>query len=86
MVVLCVTIFICLSYACFGHFKYLSPYNYEVSVVLYMLCAPLSSSTLRLIMVCVLFQTKEEDNDKVDGAEEDTMVLYMLLFSFFFFF
>uniref|UniRef100_A0A673NJQ5 CSC1-like protein 1 n=1 Tax=Sinocyclocheilus rhinocerous TaxID=307959 RepID=A0A673NJQ5_9TELE len=31
LVVLCVTIFICLSYTCFGHFKYLSPHNYNVS-------------------------------------------------------
>uniref|UniRef100_A0A672RYW5 CSC1-like protein 2 n=1 Tax=Sinocyclocheilus grahami TaxID=75366 RepID=A0A672RYW5_SINGR len=31
LVVLCVTIFICLSYTCFGHFKYLSPHNYKVS-------------------------------------------------------
>ncbi|XP_016125822.1 CSC1-like protein 1 isoform X1 [Sinocyclocheilus grahami] len=30
LVVLCVTIFICLSYTCFGHFKYLSPHNYKV--------------------------------------------------------
>uniref|UniRef100_A0A8C1KC18 Transmembrane protein 63A n=1 Tax=Cyprinus carpio TaxID=7962 RepID=A0A8C1KC18_CYPCA len=29
--VLCVTIFICISYTCFGHFKYLSPHNYNVS-------------------------------------------------------
>uniref|UniRef100_A0A8C2B5Z3 Transmembrane protein 63A n=1 Tax=Cyprinus carpio TaxID=7962 RepID=A0A8C2B5Z3_CYPCA len=31
LVVLCVTIFICISYTCFGHFKYLSPHNYNVS-------------------------------------------------------
>ncbi|XP_066524328.1 CSC1-like protein 1 [Hoplias malabaricus] len=30
LVVLCVTIFICISYSCFGYFKYLSPYNYDV--------------------------------------------------------
>lgn len=30
LVVLCVTIFIAVSYTCFGHFKYLSPLNYEV--------------------------------------------------------
>uniref|UniRef100_A0A8C1KB34 Transmembrane protein 63A n=1 Tax=Cyprinus carpio TaxID=7962 RepID=A0A8C1KB34_CYPCA len=29
LVVLCVTIFICISYTCFGHFKYLSPHNYN---------------------------------------------------------
>ncbi len=31
LVVLCVTIFICISYTCFGNFKYLSPHNYNVS-------------------------------------------------------
>ncbi|XP_036433047.1 LOW QUALITY PROTEIN: CSC1-like protein 1 [Colossoma macropomum] len=30
LVVLCVTIFICIGYTCFGHFKYLSPHNYVV--------------------------------------------------------
>lgn len=30
LVVLCVTIFICISYTCFGHFKYLSPHNYNI--------------------------------------------------------
>ncbi|CAG09064.1 unnamed protein product [Tetraodon nigroviridis] len=30
LVVLCVTIFVAVSYTCFGHFKYLSPLNYEV--------------------------------------------------------
>ncbi|KAB5542088.1 hypothetical protein PHYPO_G00087430 [Pangasianodon hypophthalmus] len=30
LVVLCVTIFIAISYTCFGHFKYLSPHNYAV--------------------------------------------------------
>ncbi|XP_028970401.2 CSC1-like protein 1 [Esox lucius] len=30
LVVLCLTIGICISYTCFGHFKYLSPHNYKV--------------------------------------------------------
>ncbi|XP_067098226.1 CSC1-like protein 1 [Osmerus mordax] len=30
LVVMCITIFICISYTCFGHFKYLSPHNYVV--------------------------------------------------------
>ncbi|XP_065121960.1 CSC1-like protein 1 [Paramisgurnus dabryanus] len=30
LVVLSLTIFICISYTCFGHFKYLSPHNYNV--------------------------------------------------------
>ncbi|CAB1340157.1 unnamed protein product [Coregonus sp. 'balchen'] len=30
LVVLCVTVCICISYTCFGHFKYLSPHNYKL--------------------------------------------------------
>ncbi|KAL0967528.1 hypothetical protein UPYG_G00253390 [Umbra pygmaea] len=30
LVVLCLTICICISHTCFGHFKYLSPHNYKV--------------------------------------------------------
>ncbi|XP_020494557.2 CSC1-like protein 1 [Labrus bergylta] len=29
MVILFITVFICVGYTCFGHFKYLSPHNYE---------------------------------------------------------
>uniref|UniRef100_G3PJ74 Transmembrane protein 63A n=1 Tax=Gasterosteus aculeatus aculeatus TaxID=481459 RepID=G3PJ74_GASAC len=36
LVVLCVTVFICLGYTCFGHFKYLSPHNYAVSLQVYL--------------------------------------------------
>uniref|UniRef100_A0A3P8SAA9 Transmembrane protein 63A n=1 Tax=Amphiprion percula TaxID=161767 RepID=A0A3P8SAA9_AMPPE len=32
LVVLCITVFFCLGYTCFGHFKYLSPQNYAVSL------------------------------------------------------
>lgn len=31
LVVLCIAVFICLSYTCFGFFKYLSPHNYKIS-------------------------------------------------------
>uniref|UniRef100_A0A8C8DUF9 Transmembrane protein 63A n=1 Tax=Oryzias sinensis TaxID=183150 RepID=A0A8C8DUF9_9TELE len=31
LVVLCVTVFICVGFTCFGHFKHLSPHNYTVS-------------------------------------------------------
>uniref|UniRef100_A0A665V728 Transmembrane protein 63A n=1 Tax=Echeneis naucrates TaxID=173247 RepID=A0A665V728_ECHNA len=34
LVVLCVTVLICISITCFGHFKYLSPHNYAVSICL----------------------------------------------------
>ncbi|XP_040920333.1 CSC1-like protein 1 isoform X2 [Toxotes jaculatrix] len=30
LVVLCITVFICVCYSCFGHFKYLSPHYYKV--------------------------------------------------------
>ncbi|XP_063079482.1 CSC1-like protein 1 [Engraulis encrasicolus] len=30
LVVICITIFICIAYSCFGHFKYLSPHNYKL--------------------------------------------------------
>ncbi|GAA6224346.1 CSC1-like protein 2 [Lates japonicus] len=30
LVVLCITVFICISYSCFGHFKYLSPHTCAV--------------------------------------------------------
>ncbi|XP_071775116.1 CSC1-like protein 1 [Centroberyx gerrardi] len=30
LVILCITVFICVSYTCFGHFEYLSPHNYMV--------------------------------------------------------
>lgn len=30
LVVLFITVFICVGYTCFGHFKYLSPHNYKV--------------------------------------------------------
>uniref|UniRef100_A0A665V734 Transmembrane protein 63A n=1 Tax=Echeneis naucrates TaxID=173247 RepID=A0A665V734_ECHNA len=36
LVVLCVTVLICISITCFGHFKYLSPHNYAVSICLCM--------------------------------------------------
>uniref|UniRef100_A0A3Q3JV39 Transmembrane protein 63A n=1 Tax=Monopterus albus TaxID=43700 RepID=A0A3Q3JV39_MONAL len=36
LVILCITIFISVSYTCFGHFKYLSPDNYAVSICLYL--------------------------------------------------
>uniref|UniRef100_A0AAR2IP33 Transmembrane protein 63A n=1 Tax=Pygocentrus nattereri TaxID=42514 RepID=A0AAR2IP33_PYGNA len=35
LVVLCVTIFICIGYTCFGHFKYLSPHSYILYAIEY---------------------------------------------------
>lgn len=77
LVVLCITVFICIGYTCFGNFKYLSPHNYEVSVWFGMLLLSLSSSTLSLHVVYVLLQVKEEDEDTEKGVEENTMVLYL---------
>lgn len=80
LVVLCITVFICISYSCFGHFKYLSPHNSAVSVFL---CVhpsdtSLPSLTLSLHIFCVLLQVKEEDEDTAEGAKESTTVLYLL--------
>ena len=33
LVVLIVTIVVCLSHVCFGHFKYLSAHNYKVALL-----------------------------------------------------
>uniref|UniRef100_A0A8D0D6R7 Transmembrane protein 63A n=1 Tax=Sander lucioperca TaxID=283035 RepID=A0A8D0D6R7_SANLU len=79
LVVLCITVFICVSYTCFGHFKYLSPHNYAVSACFVWAHAviSLSSFPLSLYIVCVLLQVKEEDEDKVEGVEENTKVLYL---------
>lgn len=33
LVVLVVTIVVCLSHVCFGHFKYLSAHNYKVELM-----------------------------------------------------
>uniref|UniRef100_A0A673W5W4 Transmembrane protein 63A n=1 Tax=Salmo trutta TaxID=8032 RepID=A0A673W5W4_SALTR len=41
LVVLCVTVCICISYTCFGHFKYLSPHNYKVCPNFYWYCVSL---------------------------------------------
>uniref|UniRef100_A0A4W6EKS0 Transmembrane protein 63A n=1 Tax=Lates calcarifer TaxID=8187 RepID=A0A4W6EKS0_LATCA len=64
LVVLCITVFICISYSCFGHFKYLSPHNSAVSVFL---CVhpsdtSLPSLTLSLHIFCVLLQESTSDS------------------------
>lgn len=80
LVVLSITVFICVSYTCFGHFKYLSPHNYEVSVCLcvQMLYPSLSSCTLSITHV--FLQVKEDDEETPEGLEENTTVLYLYLF------
>lgn len=35
LVVLIVTIVVCLSHVCFGHFKYLSAHNYKVQLCIH---------------------------------------------------
>uniref|UniRef100_A0A672GVX9 CSC1-like protein 2 n=1 Tax=Salarias fasciatus TaxID=181472 RepID=A0A672GVX9_SALFA len=83
LVVLVVTVFICISYTCFGNFKYLSPHNYEVSVLFvffFKVCeyavAFMSSLTASLHIICSLCQVKESDEDQAEGVEENTKVLY----------
>uniref|UniRef100_A0A8C9ZL82 Transmembrane protein 63A n=1 Tax=Sander lucioperca TaxID=283035 RepID=A0A8C9ZL82_SANLU len=48
LVVLCITVFICVSYTCFGHFKYLSPHNYAVSACFVWAHAVISLSSFPL--------------------------------------
>uniref|UniRef100_A0A673CG23 CSC1-like protein 1 n=1 Tax=Sphaeramia orbicularis TaxID=375764 RepID=A0A673CG23_9TELE len=48
LVVLCITVFICVSYTCFGLFKYLSPHNYKNTC---------NSTRINiLINICVVFE------------------------------
>lgn len=74
LVVLCFTVFIAVSYTCFGHFKYLSPLEYEVSVL-----GPWENVLRHLYseMSCLpSVQVKEEDRDSAE--EENTMVLHLI--------
>uniref|UniRef100_A0A8D3D5G4 Transmembrane protein 63A n=1 Tax=Scophthalmus maximus TaxID=52904 RepID=A0A8D3D5G4_SCOMX len=86
LVVLCITVFICLSYTCFGHFKYLSPHNYAVSISSYLhmsdtsFCHPSDRASPR--DVCVVLQVKEEDEDPAEEMEEDAEVLDLLYYIF----
>lgn len=71
LVVLCVTIFVAVSYTCFGHFKYLSPLNYEVSVL------GLWENTLQHLyseMSCLHSAQVKEEDDRDSTEEEHTMV------------
>uniref|UniRef100_A0A3Q2XXJ8 Transmembrane protein 63A n=1 Tax=Hippocampus comes TaxID=109280 RepID=A0A3Q2XXJ8_HIPCM len=51
LVVLVVTILICLSYTCFGHFQYLSPHNYVVSRMSCFADLHISSSSVDIVYV-----------------------------------
>uniref|UniRef100_A0AAQ5X6K0 Transmembrane protein 63Ba n=1 Tax=Amphiprion ocellaris TaxID=80972 RepID=A0AAQ5X6K0_AMPOC len=57
-VVLIITIIICLSHVCFGHFKYLSAHNYK--------CFTLAYIQLLMVNMCFLYQIDSQD---VDGME-----------------
>lgn len=72
LVVLCVTVFICVSYTCFGHFKYLSPHNYMVSACMCVVWC-VYVCTFRPYSICVPLQVKQEDEDAKDGLAENVM-------------
>lgn len=76
LVILCITVFICVSYTCFGHFKYLSPHNYEVSGSAHSPEQKGGSEPNFTLSYFVALQVKEEDEDAVDGADENTTVMF----------
>lgn len=72
LVVLIVTIVVCLSHVCFGHFKYLSAHNYKVrprSHTLRLSAAlPLASDQLTDSLFVSQIDTKETDVDAVENG------------------
>lgn len=56
-VVLIITIIICLSHVCFGHFKYLSAHNYKVIAYLLWVVFIISKSTCRILLNMCFFAT-----------------------------
>lgn len=75
---LSITVFICVGYTCFGHFKYLSPHNYDVSAAPLLTCAGFLFSVPRLDPVSALTlasKVKEEDEDAMDGVDESSTVI-----------
>uniref|UniRef100_A0A672LQK8 Transmembrane protein 63B n=1 Tax=Sinocyclocheilus grahami TaxID=75366 RepID=A0A672LQK8_SINGR len=62
-VVLIITIVICLSHVCFGHFKYLSAHNYKVRVAVLQV-----QSTGRLTSTSLSLQIDTKDTE-IDGVE-----------------
>lgn len=74
-IVLIITIIICLSHVCFGHFKYLSAHNYKVIESLLWILFIVSKCTC--IIQCVtkyVFFFLQIDSQDVDGIESGPSV------------
>lgn len=71
-IVLIITIIICLSHVCFGHFKYLSAHNYKVIKYLLSILLNISVCTsIILLNICCLLKIDSQD---VDGLESGPSV------------
>lgn len=73
-----------MGYTCFGHFKYLSPHNYEVSAAPLLACARFPFLVPRLDPVSALtlaLKVKEEDEDATDGVDESSTVLQTMQYN-----
>lgn len=70
LVVLIVTIVVCLSHVCFGHFKYLSAHNYKVQrLFIKGSKTHVRKLNVRCLTVCVAqIDTKENDMDAVENG------------------
>lgn len=70
-IVLIITIIICLSHVCFGHFKYLSAHNYKVM-------KPLSNAAQHLKLhryhITECMSSAQIDSQDVDGLESGPSV------------
>ncbi|KAM6954000.1 CSC1-like protein 1 [Aplochiton taeniatus] len=67
LVVLCITVFICISYTCFGQFKYLSPHNYVVSVSVWVVKHPFALVFCGEFTFLLDVLQVKEDEETVDG-------------------
>lgn len=66
LVVLCITIFICITYSCFGQFKYLSPHNYKVKNEEEE-CDGTTSSTLQNMAYIPRVLISDTDTESLEG-------------------
>ncbi|KAM4598826.1 CSC1-like protein 2 isoform 2-T3 [Fundulus diaphanus] len=74
LVVLTVTIIICLSHVCFGHFKYLSAHNYKIDqdeVENRPSSSPVSASRAAQTYICQVLQDPQSEEGGSGSGEED---------------
>ncbi|XP_076018249.1 mechanosensitive cation channel TMEM63B-like isoform X2 [Genypterus blacodes] len=76
-IVLIITIIICLSHVCFGHFKYLSAHNYKIDTQdvdgienEQVVCAPASNKSAMYIALVLQDPNSEEAGSSVSGEED----------------